>query len=164
MVETCGKGDIHFTMTLDNDKPKRVTMRDTLYVPKLTCILFSVRATVMKGNTVEFKNSSYMIYNRNGILLGTGSLVAKLYHLKVESVARESISIATGSEVENKVDLWHQRLDHFHLNEIQLRKLANKDLVKGVNIPKSTRISFCGKCVEIKMSKNHSNQWEKYDQ
>ena len=55
----------------------------------------------------------------------------KLYHLKVESVARESISIVTGSEVENKVDLLHQRLGH--LNKLQLRELTNKDLVKGVN-------------------------------
>ena len=85
------------------------------------------------------------------ILLGTGSLEDKLYQLKVDDFARKSISIATGSEVENKVDLWHQRLGH--LNEIQLRELANKDLVKAVNIPKSTRISFCEKCVEGKMSK-----------
>ena len=56
MVEACGKGDIQFTMILDNDNPKRVTMRGTLYVPKLTCSLFLVRATVMKENTVEFKN------------------------------------------------------------------------------------------------------------
>ena len=34
-----------------------------------------------------------------------------------------------------------------------MRELANKDLVKGVNIPKSTRISFCEKCVEGKISK-----------
>ena len=27
MVEVCGKEDIQFTMTLDNDKPKKVTMR-----------------------------------------------------------------------------------------------------------------------------------------
>ena len=86
MVEASRKGDIQFTMTLDNDKPNRVTMRDTLYVPKLTCSLFSVRATVMKGNTVEFKSGSCTIYNKNGIVVGTGSLVNKLYHLKVESV------------------------------------------------------------------------------
>ena len=55
MVEACGKGDIQFTMPLDNDKPKRVTMRDTLHVPKLTCSLFSIRATVMTDYTVEFK-------------------------------------------------------------------------------------------------------------
>ena len=71
----------------------------------------------------------------------------KLYHLKVESIARESISIVTGSEVENKVDLWHQRLGH--LNKLQLRELANKDLVKGVNIPNI----LCEKCVEGAMPK-----------
>ena len=27
MVEACGKGDIQFTMTFENDRPKRVTMR-----------------------------------------------------------------------------------------------------------------------------------------
>ena len=62
MVEAFGKGGIQFTMTLDNDKPKRVTMRDTLCVLKSTCSLFSVGATVMKGNTVEFENGSCMIY------------------------------------------------------------------------------------------------------
>ena len=69
MVEACGKGDIQFTMPLDNDKPKTVTMRDTLHVPKLTCSLFSIRATcaVMTEYTVEFKNDSFMIYNKNGI-------------------------------------------------------------------------------------------------
>ena len=151
VVEACGKGDIQFKMTLENDRPKTVTMRGTLYVPKLTCSLFSVRATVMKGNTVKFENGSCLIYDKNGILLGTGSLVDKLYYLKFESVAQESIAIATGSEVENKADLWHQRLGH--LNEIQLREMASHDLVKGVSIPKSTRISFCEKCVEGKMSK-----------
>ena len=74
MVKACGKRDIQFTMTLVNDKPKRVTMRDTLYVPKLTCSLFSVRATVMKGNAVEFKNGSCMIYSRNGIYI-TGNRI-----------------------------------------------------------------------------------------
>ena len=75
----------------------------------------------------------------------------KLYYLKCESVTQESITIATGSKVENKVDLWYQRLGH--LNEVQLKEMVSQDLVKGVNIPKSTRISFCEKCVEGKMSK-----------
>ena len=76
-------------------------MRDTPYVFKLTCSLFSVRVTVMKRKTVELKNGSCIIYNKNGILLGTD----KLYHLKVESIAREFISIFTELEVENDVYL-----------------------------------------------------------
>ena len=37
--------------------------------------------------------------------------------------------------------MWHQRLGR--LIEIQLGEMANKDLVKGVDISKSIRISFC---------------------
>ena len=75
MVEACEKRDIQFMMTFEKDRSKRVTMQNALYGPKLTCSLFSVRATVMKGNTVKFENGSYLIYYRNGILLETGSLV-----------------------------------------------------------------------------------------
>ena len=83
MVEACGKGDIQFTRVLRNDRLKEVTMRGALYVPKLTCSWFSVRATVMKGNLVKFENGSCLIYDNNGILLGTGSLKDKVYYLKV---------------------------------------------------------------------------------
>ena len=72
MVGACGKGDIQFTMTLENDRPKRVTMRGALYVLKLTCSLFSVRAAVMKGNTAKFENGSCLIYDKTGIQLSTG--------------------------------------------------------------------------------------------
>ena len=48
MVEACRKGDIHFTMVLQNDRSKEVNMRGVLYVPKLTCSLFSVRAIVIQ--------------------------------------------------------------------------------------------------------------------
>ncbi|MCY3928487.1 MAG: GAG-pre-integrase domain-containing protein, partial [Acidobacteria bacterium] len=150
-VEACGRGDIHFTMTLENGKPRSVTMCNALYVPKLTCNLFSVRATVMKGNKMKFENGSCWIYDRNGILLGTGLLVDKLYYLQCTSVTQECSTVATGSEVNNKADLWHQRPGH--LNESQLREMASQDLVRGVNIPKSARTSFCEKCVEGKMAK-----------
>ena len=107
MVEACGKEDIQFTMVLRNDRSKEVTMRGTLYVPKLTCSLFSVRATVMKGNTVKFENGSCLTCDKNGILLGTGSLEDKLYYLKFESVAQESIAISAGSEVKNKLTVYY---------------------------------------------------------
>ena len=34
MVEACGKGNIQFTMVLQNDRSKEVIMRGPLYVPK----------------------------------------------------------------------------------------------------------------------------------
>ena len=37
-------GNIQFTLLFKVSSPKRVTIFDVLYVPKLTCNLFSVRA------------------------------------------------------------------------------------------------------------------------
>ena len=101
--------------------PRKVTMYHVLYIPKLTCNLFSVRATVTVGNTVKFENVSCRIYDRNGPSLGTGSLLDKLYYLKYESIIQEYVSVASRSVVK-KPDLWHQRLGH--LNENQLREMA----------------------------------------
>ena len=100
---------------------------------------------------MKFENGSCKIYDRNGILLGTGLLVDKLYYLRYESVTQACVSVANEPEVKNKTDLWHQRLGH--LNENQLREMASQVLVKGVKIPKCTKISFCERCVEGKMSK-----------
>ena len=55
-VEAHGRGNIHFKMILENNMPRKITMCNVLYVPKLTCNLFSVRATVTMGNTVKFEN------------------------------------------------------------------------------------------------------------
>ena len=96
-VEAHGRGDIYFTLTLENDMSKKVTM------------------------------------------------------CNAESVTQACVSVANEPEVKNKTDLWHQRLGH--LNENQLREMASQVLVKGVKIPKCTRISFCERCVEGKMSK-----------
>ena len=114
--------------------PRKVTMCNVLYVPKLTCNLFSVRATVTMGNTVKFENDSWRIYDRNGLLLGTGSLFDKLYYLKYESITQEYVSVGTRSVVKNKADLWHQQLGH--LNENQLREMASQDFVKDSQICK----------------------------
>ena len=57
-VEAFGKGNIHFTMVFKMSKPKKVTKHNVLYVPKLACNLFSMRAAAAKGNTVKFGNTS----------------------------------------------------------------------------------------------------------
>ena len=146
-VEAFGRGNIHFRMVFKMSKPKEVTMYNALYVPKLACNLFSVRAAAR--NSMKFGNSKCWIRDRNGKLLGMGSLVQKLYYLDCKTITWEHVTVVSGSRIGNKADLWHQRPGH--LNEHQLKEMVNQDLVKGVEIPKSTGISFCEKCVEGKM-------------
>ena len=47
-MEAFAKGNSHFTMVFKMSKPKKVTMHNVLYVPKLACNLFSVRAAAAK--------------------------------------------------------------------------------------------------------------------
>ena len=142
-VEAFGRGNVNLTMVFKISDPKKVTMCNALYVPKLACNLFSVRAAITKGKTVKFGNTRCR--DRNGRLLGMESFVDKLYRLDC------SEAVASGSWIGNKADLWHQRLGH--LNEHQLKEMVSQNLAKGVEIPKSTvtEISFCEKCVEGKI-------------
>ena len=84
-VKALGKGNIQFTKLFKVSCPKRNTMFDVLYVPKLTFfqIFFSVRAAVSKGNYVKFGNDQCYIRNRDRKLLGIALLIDKLYYFEL---------------------------------------------------------------------------------
>ena len=100
-----------------------------------------------KGNVVKFGNPSCWIRDREGKLVGMGSLDKKLYKLNCEPVVQQSASVA--SVKSNSADLWHKRLGH--LGKQQMKEIASKELMKGVRISKDDELSFCESCVEGKM-------------
>ena len=146
-VDAVGVGNVHLSMIFNVSDPKRAVVHQVLYVPKLACNLFSVRAAAAKGNSIKFSHSKCWIRDRDGKLRGMGSLVDKVYQLKCEPVTKEIAS--TVLEERNDADLWHQRLGH--LNKQQLIRIADKELVSGMRIPKNAQLSFCEGCVEGKM-------------
>ena len=79
VVKALGSGSVRMNMLFQATESKRAVLYDVLYVPKLTCNLFSVRAAVSKGNAVEFGPQKCCIRDGNGKLRGMGSLVDKLY-------------------------------------------------------------------------------------
>ncbi len=85
VVQALGVGSIHMKMMFKVSRPKPATMHDVLYVPKLACNLFSVRAATKKGNQVKFGQRSCWIRNSSGYLFGVGALVGKLYQLDCEA-------------------------------------------------------------------------------
>ena len=146
-VEAEGVGSVCVNMLFKVSDPKQSVLHHVLYVPKLACNLFSVRAAAVKGNIVQFGHSRCWIRDGNGKLHGMGSLVDKLYQLDCEPVSMENVSVA--SEQTNEIDLWHQRLGH--INGQQLKEVVQKDVVIGIKIPKAANLSFCEGCVEGKM-------------
>ena len=105
-VDAVGVGNVHLKMLFKVSEPKKSVMYEVLYVPKLACNLFSVRAAASKG---KFGKVRCWIRDSKGILRGMGSLMDKLYQLDCESIIHEQASVA--SDI-GSADLWHQRLGH----------------------------------------------------
>jgi len=93
IVEALRRGNIYFTIVFKMSKPKKATMYNVLYVPKLPCNLFSVKAAATKGNAVKSGNNSCWIRDGNGRLLGIGALVDKLYYLDCSATIPEHAAI-----------------------------------------------------------------------
>ena len=55
--------------------PMQCAFQHVLYVPRLACNLFSVRAAAAKGNTVKFGIGKCWIRDGDGKLKGMGTLV-----------------------------------------------------------------------------------------
>ena len=139
IVEAVGVGNVRLNMLFKVSDSKRAVMYNVLYVPKLACNLFSVRAAAGKGNIVKFGRSRCWIRDRNGKLYGMGSLVGKLYQLDCEPAPVEDASAVC--ERRNNMDLWHQRLGH--LNGQRLSDIAQDELATGIKLPKAMKLSFC---------------------
>ena len=54
IVDAVGVGNVHLNMIFDDSKSKKSIMYHVLYMPKFACNLFSIKATVARGNTVKF--------------------------------------------------------------------------------------------------------------
>ena len=131
-------------------EPKTSVMYRVLYVPELTCNLFSVREAALKGNTAKFGNTKCWIRDRKGSLQGM-SLIADKDELDCESIVQEHEYASIVSEGEESADLWHQRLGH--LGEQLLTEMMSKEMVRGMKIPKSAQLIFCEGCVGGKMKR-----------
>ena len=62
-------------------------------------------------------------------------------------MSSEHASVA--SEQGHDINLWHPRLGH--LERQHLQKTISKQIVKGMNVSKTVKLSFCEGCVEGKM-------------
>ena len=148
-VEAIGIGNVDLKMSFKVSEPKKCMMYRVLYVPKLACNLFSVRAAVSKGNSVNFGSTKCWIRSSTGALLGMGSLMDKQYRLECEPVVQQHASVAF--ETGNSTNLWHQRIGH--LSEQRLKEMVSCELVTGVKIPGGARLPFCEGCIEGKMQR-----------
>ena len=113
--------------------------------------LFSVRAASSKGIFIKFGHSRCWIRDKNGKLLGMGTMVDTLYCLDCEIIqSTEATTLATKSR-DSDLDAWHYRLGH--ASEQIIKNMAHKQLASGITLPKQVQLSFCEGCVAGKMTR-----------
>ena len=87
-------------MRFDKGSIKKGVLYNVLYVPKLTCNLFSVRAAIAKGNVLKFDRNKCWIRDSKGVLRGLGTLVRKMYQLDCEVSTSSQTSVTVGKDRE----------------------------------------------------------------
>ena len=99
------------------------------------------------GKTVRFDESTCEIINEDQEVVGSATKCGSLYYLNCQMMNPHQI-INTARE--QSVKVWHHR--YGHLNVRNLKKLANEQLVNGLNCDDvSGEMEFCESCVQGKI-------------
>ena len=141
-VEAYGSGKVKITMRISRNKDISTLLDKVLFVPKLACNLFNVRAVTQKGYIVQFGNSLDTVWTQfghsldtvwtqfghsccwikdsNGKVRGKGRLTNKMYMLITDEEISTKNHGAKKAENESphELDLWHQRLGHINENQL----------------------------------------------
>ncbi len=125
-VDAIGIGNVHIEMLFKVSEPKKSVMYKVLYVPQLSCNLFSVRAAASKGNFIRFGRYYCWIRGQDQKLCGMGTLENQMYRLDCKVIKLEISAGAASIVKDNDLDVWHFRLGH--ANEQYVKKLANSEL------------------------------------
>eukprot|EP00795_Rhopilema_esculentum_P017528 gene17528-biopygen6440 len=159
-VEARGSGRAQITMETSHNKQLTIEMDNVLYVPKLACNLFSVRAVTQKGLIVQFGHTCCWIKDSDGKAVGKGRLVKRVYVLSCETDITAAYHQSERMENSNPstMDIWHQRLGH--INRKQLLESVKKKLIKGVAIQGNDELNFCTGCAENNGGEYVSNDFE----
>ena len=111
-------------METTHDRQMKAHIGGVLYVPKLECSLFSIRAATQKGLVVQFGHRCCWIKNSTEKVVGKGKLVNCMYLLNCKT---EMASVAEANQGDGgniQMILWHQRLGY--LNKTQLIQAVKK--------------------------------------
>ena len=163
-----GIGTLAVTLRLDDNMTCTADMRNCLFVPDLSCSLFSVRfATSGETKSVTFRRNGVRITDSSNRLITIGSLTdgdhtlncsvrvpsgspqcsGNLPHVRAEGESNVASKTNACLVAGVSADLWHRRFGH--LGEQNMNKSVNSDLVKNPAVSKQEMIFF-EPCVEVK--------------
>ena len=125
-----------------------IRLSSVLFVPDLSCNLFSDRSITDKGNRMLFDDVTYSITSKDDAVIASGHKRGNLYVLDGTDDRKADEALVAAQPTS---DLWHQRLAH--VNDKVLQKLVSSD-VSGVDLKVVEPRCFCEGCVQGKATKH----------
>ena len=143
-VKAEGKGIVCLRIKDDKEAERVIRLSSVLFVPDLSCNLFSVQDITDKGNRMMFDDITCSVITRGDVVIASGHKRGNLYVL-------DGTADRQPDEAQPSSDLWHQRLAH--VNNKMLDKLVSCD-VSGVDLKKVEPRSFCEGCGQGKATRH----------
>ena len=147
-VKAEGRGSVQLRVKDDKDAEHVIRLFSVLFMPDLSCNLFSVRDITDKGNRMLFDDITCSIITKDDVVFASGHKRGNLYVLDGTADRRPDEALVAAQP---SSDLWHQRLTH--VNDKVLEKLVSCD-VSGLDLKKVEPRSFCEGCVKGKATKH----------
>lgn len=113
-----------------NGETKKCEAKDVLYLPGLSCNLFSVKRITRLGFKVSFDKDKAEV-SRNGVIWAEGWLKDKLFELDVYCKETEMGCALVSGRVSRNVLQWHQR--YGHVGNDNLKQIVRHKMVDGLN-------------------------------
>jgi uncharacterized protein (DUF2164 family) len=104
-----------------------IRLEEVLFVPGAHCNLLSISQAAKRGTTTVFKNGVCCMYS-GGMEIARVHCIGKVYKLYGGKEPKKAMHARTGDDAE----IWHRRLAHLNFQDI--RRLAQEDMVKGMNL------------------------------
>lgn len=147
-AEYCGDVTMY---SMVNDTVRKCEAKNVLYLPRLSCNLFSVKRIAKSGLRVCFDGEKAEI-TKNSDVVAVGQLKGKLYELNIFCKQSEMGSAMITGKVSRNAVLWHQRYGHIGCDS--LRELVRFDMVKGLTLTDFDKDTIvCEPCLSGKIGK-----------
>lgn len=119
-----GIGEIETICFDEFGKPRKVIMKEVLFVPDLDSCLLSVRKLTMRGLKVVFEKDKCYIFH-NGKIVATGSCYKNLYKLNCQ--CKYTIPIEGKNYLQSEIKDVCREIHSIQSSDVQISLFDNKD-------------------------------------
>ncbi|KAL2092442.1 hypothetical protein ACEWY4_012240 [Coilia grayii] len=130
------------------DTTQKCKLNNVLYVPRLSYNLLSVSMATQSRKIVKFSENECSLMDATGKQIAVVKKVDNLYYVHCQEHEKANSAAAESVHKKSKETIWHQRFGHLGVQNLKM--LAKKQLVEGLDYDVLKDTDFCESCAEGK--------------